>query len=909
MKPLALFPILAVLAVSSSYLHADIFINEIDADQIGTDTAEYVELYNSAATSVSLDGYVLVFYNGANNSKTNVYRAFDLDGQTIAANGFLVIGSTGAPNVNMVVTPVQDLIQNGPDAVCLFTGNPTDFPISTASTEASQVNLVDAVVYNNGTGTASALSDALLGVGATPAIVSDNALANPQSIQRRPDGGIANNLFTYQLADRTPGSTNTPTESLTLAFGAASIAENAGSAATTLTISRPGTSGTLTVTLQNPDASEITIPTTAIISDGTTSAVLAVDAVNDGWADGTQTVTITGTAAGYNSGTASINVTDDGDPAGLIINEVYAAVANGAAGDANLDGIGDGQQDEFVEIANVSVAPIDLTGFTLSDSVVTRHTFPAGSVLDPGCVLVVFGGGAVDSGRNSKFGSAFIQVASGTSFLGLNDGGDSVTVKNLAGVEVAGYVFGAQSSTLGSTTRSPDLTGNFVSHLAANGSLSYSPGLTTSAAAFCPLDHDLTLTFGSTNFFENAGPNATQLTISRNGPTTSAVTVYLVNSDASELSLPPTATIPSGSASVQVPVDAVDDLSADGDRTVRIVAHASGYLSSIQVSVVVSDNEPQPTIRINEVDIDQTGTDSAEFVEIYDGGVGNTVLDGLVLVFYNGSTDRAYRIIDLDGGVTNAQGFYVVGNVTVPNVTTVTAHQLPDSSIQNDTEAIAIYQGNGADFQTGTSGTLVSAVPNALVDAVVHSLPSGAANASGALTLTLLTAGDVVAETFSPSTAIARVPDGGAARSTLTYLAQTPTPGSTNSADFYETWRSGYAGLSPDKNEDDDEDSRSNLLEYAIGSDPVTPEFGPVGSVSYSPGIVTFFMGKGALAGADPKMDYRIEFSTDLQNWISTDDIPAPVDLSPLNEDATEFSVQYTGTSPTGYFRVRVNRN
>ena len=36
---------------------------------------------------------------------------------------------------------------------------------------------------------------------------------------------------------------------------------------------------------------------------------------------------------------------------------------------------------------------------------------------------------------------------------------------------------------------------------------------------------------------------------------------------------------------------------------------------------------------INEVDADTAGSDALEFVELYDGGVGNTPLDGLVVVF------------------------------------------------------------------------------------------------------------------------------------------------------------------------------------------------------------------------------------------------------------------------------------
>jgi hypothetical protein len=48
-----------------------------------------------------------------------------------------------------------------------------------------------------------------------------------------------------------------------------------------------------------------------------------------------------------------------------------------------------------------------------------------------------------------------------------------------------------------------------------------------------------------------------------------------------------------------------------------------------------------PELIINEVDADQTGTDVAEFVELYDGGIGNTDLTGLVLVLINGTDDAA----------------------------------------------------------------------------------------------------------------------------------------------------------------------------------------------------------------------------------------------------------------------------
>ncbi|MEZ4761765.1 MAG: hypothetical protein R3C26_00745 [Calditrichia bacterium] len=87
-------------------------------------------------------------------------------------------------------------------------------------------------------------------------------------------------------------------------------------------------------------------------------------------------------------------------------------------------------------------------------------------------------------------------------------------------------------------------------------------------------------------------------------------------------------------------------------------------------SFPVKERAPPPAVPvvINEVDSDQDGTDMAEFVELFDGGTGNTDLSGLVLVFFNGTSDVSYAAYDLDGFSTNAAGYFVAGNAAVPNV-------------------------------------------------------------------------------------------------------------------------------------------------------------------------------------------------------------------------------------------------
>ena len=93
-------------------------------------------------------------------------------------------------------------------------------------------------------------------------------------------------------------------------------------------------------------------------------------------------------------------------------------------------------------------------------------------------------------------------------------------------------------------------------------------------------------------------------------------------------------------------------------------------------------------------DADQVGTDAAEFVELYDGGVGNTPLDGLVVVFYNGANDLSYAAFDLDGYTTNAQGYFTLGNAAVPGVDLVFAND----TLQNGADAVALYAGDATNL-------------------------------------------------------------------------------------------------------------------------------------------------------------------------------------------------------------------
>lgn len=180
---------------------AQVVINEVDADQTSTDTAEFVELFGTA--NQSLDGLVLVFYNGNGDVS---YQAFDLDGQQLDGNGFFVLCGDAAnvPNCDMDVGIGSNLIQNGPDAVALYVADATDFPTNTAVTAT---NLVDALVYDT-----SDSDDAELLSVLTPgqAQINEDGLGSKDTHAnaRVPDGGSVLDTSTYTQQDPTPGTSN-----------------------------------------------------------------------------------------------------------------------------------------------------------------------------------------------------------------------------------------------------------------------------------------------------------------------------------------------------------------------------------------------------------------------------------------------------------------------------------------------------------------------------------------------------------------------------------------------------------------------------------------------------------------------------------------------------------------------------
>ncbi|MBX3245640.1 MAG: lamin tail domain-containing protein [Myxococcales bacterium] len=163
----------------------------------------------------------------------------------------------------------------------------------------------------------------------------------------------------------------------------------------------------------------------------------------------------------------------------LVINEVLADPPTGA--DVNGDGVASTTNDEFVEIINVAPIAVDLSGVTLSDAVMVRHTFAPGTVLPALGSIVVFGGGGSPGGL---FGGARI-VNSSTGSLSLNNDGDTVTLR-LGGTTIDSMSYGAAGGNDQSLVRSPEgsTAAPFVQHTTVRADVRYSPGTSIRGFAF-----------------------------------------------------------------------------------------------------------------------------------------------------------------------------------------------------------------------------------------------------------------------------------------------------------------------------------------------------------------------------------------------------------------------------------------
>lgn len=242
-----------------------------------------------------------------------------------------------------------------------------------------------------------------------------------------------------------------------------------------------------TLTLSTDTGTEVATATYG--SEGNNDQSLVLDPDLGGiWVQHSEAGTSGGTT--MSPGTLSDGTRFEGCPqgpppppaSGWVINEFHPSPLDGD--DANGDGLVEGDNDEFVEIVNLTGSEQEISNWALADDTTVRHLFLPGTVVADNCAVVVFGGGSI----NLPESGALAQTAS-SGALDLDDAEGSISFSNEDGQVLARATYTAASPGE-SQTRSPDTEGEFVPHSAADGSggMGSSPGTLLDGTRFggCP---------------------------------------------------------------------------------------------------------------------------------------------------------------------------------------------------------------------------------------------------------------------------------------------------------------------------------------------------------------------------------------------------------------------------------------
>jgi hypothetical protein len=431
--------------------------------------------------------------------------------------------------------------------------------------------------------------------------------------------------FTLEKADpvRSPtlnGLTMTAagvTPTLAVSLDSATISETDGAAAARGTVTRTGnTTGDLMITLISSDTSEAAVPITVTILDGQTSATFDLAAVDDALVDGTQTVTITATAAGYDAATAELSVLDD----------------DLALQTARFDF---GTDSSPLEAGHTNVTHATL--------------YSAGT----GYGWQSAASGSIDRATGNDLERDLVYTTSSSTFLVDAPNGTYTVSITLGDIydrpSMRVYLEGVLVDTVSTTAGNPVTKSYEVT--VTDGQLTFtlekadpvrSPtlnGLTMTAAGVTPT---LAVSLDSATISETDGAAAARGTVTRTGNTTGDLMITLISSDTSEAAVPITVTILDGQTSATFDLAAVDDALVDGTQTVTITATAAGYDAATAELSVLDDDLALQTARFD------FGTDSSPlesgFTRVTDTTQYSDALgygwESLPSGIYHGSLDR-----------------------------------------------------------------------------------------------------------------------------------------------------------------------------------------------------------------------------------------------------------------------------
>ena len=868
----------------------------------GTSNNKWVELQNTGSSTVSLAGYTLTLWTNANaeNWKTGTGTPgaeFPLDSVTLAPGAHFLLGNSSAVLPSYAVSDASSGIANfnGNDSVVLYNGAVGD-PSA----------IVDAVAFTNGGNEGANLSfyrlNGDVGFDTTPgtSLVTYPAVWG-QKTNVEVDNAVPTDPF-YLTALGTVGT-------LEISIDNTSVSESSGFGIATVTVTRVGgTSGELTVNVTSGDTSEAVVSgSTVVIADGEASGTIMLDAVDDSWPDGDQIVQITADSAGYDAVSTPLTVTDDAtDEFSIVVNEVYYAV-DANIQDANGDGVTNTSSpvlDEFVELYNPTGSDLDISGYSMFDSFGTIHLFPEGTVIPTGGALLVFGGGSVSEGSSSSFGGTPVQLSTNGGLF-LNDNGtDRVTIRNAFDEEVFGLPLPDQTGSPdgGSLTLSTDgdASSGYVLHTSLTPSVLFSPGTKVDGSPFIAIADSLTLTVNTATALESTGALVAAVTVSIPSALTEDLSVTLTSSSEDDLLIDSPVVIPAGQTTVSVNGFTIDDLLPDADVEVTVTAIASGYLNASGIITIQDDGDTLPDVAnlvITEIMFNPASDESSpvgEWVEIYNAGTTDADLTG-----YKLDDEDSSNWGSITGGILPAGKFAVIFDSDFTDEATfrtewgvpadalllgVSWGSLANSpGIGNEVlQLLDSYSRVIDEVDFDDDGTIWPVDDGAASTALLPSFMNSTDNDDGT---NWVLSGVGSSSPTGPTFAVTDVGSPGYA-----------TPVDTTGGGYSDWETTNGVTLGPDG--DDDADGIANLVEYALGLNPQTPDGSPG---TFNGTLLSFTKGAEAVGNGD--ITYSIETSTDLG-------ITDP--WAPVTADVNDGSL-ISYTLPTGggalFARLKVTQN
>ncbi|MCA9135338.1 MAG: hypothetical protein KDB00_01230, partial [Planctomycetales bacterium] len=279
---------LPTFLMDSNPIGSSLLVNDVVADPARTLSDDAKRAVADASGTIRIDlikvaGNDYVMLNGAAIQPVVTAPAGNNANLSVTTNG----NEQGPVDIVFTVTLDQPNDTGSPitfDFDDLGTGSATSGLDYTAVDAAAQITIANGAT--SGTLTISVLDDSQSETIET----IDAQISNPSEVTIN----LLTATATAEISD------NDLIATLDVQILDAVIGEGAGTAATSVTITRSGdTTDPLELNLKSHDLSEVVIQAIAMIPAGQSSVTVALDAINETYLDGTQTVNITATTAGY----------------------------------------------------------------------------------------------------------------------------------------------------------------------------------------------------------------------------------------------------------------------------------------------------------------------------------------------------------------------------------------------------------------------------------------------------------------------------------------------------------------------------------------------------------------------------------------------------------------------------------